>query len=293
MPSPKSKTHVCSPVIVHPPIDQRAMEEDRKPDPPQPICRLLDVHKRFGQQHVLKGVGLDFPPGKVTVVLGPSGCGKSVLLKHLIGLVRPDSGTVWFDGERIDRLSESKLVPVRRQFGFLFQHGALFDSMTVGENVGFPLLEHTSLPAAERERRVHDMLAMVGLADTHEKMPASLSGGQRKRVALARAIVLQPRVILYDEPTTGLDPIRAEVINDLIIKLQRELRVTSVAVTHDLGSAFKIADRMVMLYDGRIVAEGTPDEIRHSSDPIVRHFLEGQATEEELSVMDRAEGGAH
>ncbi len=254
-------------------------------DPSQALIRLARVRHSFGRLQVLKGLSLEFPAGRVTVVLGPSGCGKSVMLKHLVGLLRPDRGSVWFDGMRIDRLRESQLVPVRRQFGFLFQQGALFDSMTVGENVAFPLAEHTNHGYRERRRRALHMLAMVGLADTIDKMPADLSGGQRKRVALARAIVLSPRVILYDEPTTGLDPIRADVINELILKLQEEMKVTSVVVTHDLASAFKIADRMVMLYDGRIVMEGAPEEFKQSPNPIVQRFLRGEATADELAAI--------
>ena len=262
------------------------MDRDRpQPDGAEPILRLVSLHKSFGRLEVLKDMSLDIARGRVTVVLGPSGCGKSVLLKHIIGLLKPDRGKVIFDGTRIDRMRETELWPIRRQFGFLFQHGALFDSMTVGENVAFPLAEHTSLTADDRERRAREVLAMVGLADTLEKMPADLSGGQRKRVALARAIVLEPRVILYDEPTTGLDPIRADVINELILKLQRELQITSVVVTHDLSSAFKIADRMVMLYNGRIVMEGKPEALRRSSDPVVQRFLRGEATSDELAAL--------
>ncbi|UCD73923.1 MAG: ABC transporter ATP-binding protein [Phycisphaerales bacterium] len=248
-------------------------------DSPQgPIVRVIGLCRGFDGTPVLKDVSIDFLTGRTTVVLGPSGCGKSVLLKHIIGLLKPDSGEVWFGDTRVDQLSEPHLGSVRRRFGFLFQHGALFDSMSVAENVEFPLREHTELDATQRRRRVGEMLEMVGLADALEKMPAELSGGQRKRIALARAIVLQPQVILYDEPTTGLDPIRADVINELIIKLQRELNVTSIAVTHDLGSAFKIADLLLMLYDGEVIASGTPDDIRTCDHPLVRQFLAGEAS---------------
>ena len=244
----------------------------------EPIVRVVDLRRGFAGAAVLKDVSIDFPAGRTTVVLGPSGCGKSVLLKHIIGLLKPDSGEVWFGDIRVDELSEARLAPVRRRFGFLFQHGALFDSMNVADNVEFPLREHTNLNAAQRRQRAREVLEMVGLADAIEKMPAELSGGQQKRIALARAIVLEPSVILYDEPTTGLDPIRADVINELIIKLQRELKVTSIVVTHDLGSAFKIADLLIMLYDGVVIASGTPDEIRASDDPIVKRFLAGDAS---------------
>ncbi|MFO0873318.1 MAG: ABC transporter ATP-binding protein [Phycisphaerales bacterium] len=254
------------------------------PDP-SPIVRLVDVHKAFGRQQVLRGVSLVFPRGKATVVLGPSGCGKSVMLKHIVGLLRPDRGEVWFEDQRVDRLGEAALGPVRRQIGFLFQQSALFDSMSVGDNVAFPLVEHTELHRRAREERVHAVLNMVGLADIAAKMPADLSGGQRKRVALARAIVLEPRLILYDEPTTGLDPIRADVINELIVRLQNKLSMTSIVVTHDLASAFKVADAMVMLHEGRIALEGPPQRFRESADPIVQRFLRGEASEEELAAL--------
>jgi phospholipid/cholesterol/gamma-HCH transport system ATP-binding protein len=250
------------------------------------IVRLYDVHKRFGSLSVLRGVDLRFPTGRVTVVLGPSGCGKSVMLKHLVGLLKPDRGEVWYGDRRVDRMSEAKLAPLRQEFGFLFQQGALFDSMTVGENVAYPLIEHTKEDRAACRVRAIEVLGMVGLSGTIDAMPDSLSGGQRKRVALARAIVLEPRVILYDEPTTGLDPIRADVINRLIVKLQGELNVTSIVVTHDLTSAFRIADRMVMLHEGRIVMEGTPKELRTTNNPIVQRFLRGEATSEDLAGIN-------
>ena len=248
-----------------------------------PIIRLNDVRKSFGRHAVLRGITLDFPTGKTTVVLGPSGCGKSVMLKHVVGLLRPDWGEVWFEDHRIDTLSEARLGPIRRQVGFLFQQGALFDSMSVRDNVGFPLREHTKLDSREREDRVRKVMKMVGLIETLDKMPVDLSGGQRKRVALARAIVLEPKVVLYDEPTTGLDPIRSDVINELILKLQRELRITSIVVTHDLASAFKVADMMVMLHEGKVVFHGTPKELRETTDPIAQRFLKGEASEAELA----------
>jgi phospholipid/cholesterol/gamma-HCH transport system ATP-binding protein len=207
------------------------------------------------------------------------------MLKHIIGLIRPSSGQVWFEDTRIDGLSEVRLGPIRRQFGVLFQHGALFDSLSVRQNIAFPLVEHTKLDREQRQRRVRQVLRLVGLSGAEEKMPAELSGGQQKRVALARAIVLRPKVILYDEPTTGLDPIRADVINELILKLRRELNATSIVVTHDLTSAFKVADEMVMLYDGRILLRGLPDAFRASDAPLVRRFLQGEATPEELAEI--------
>lgn len=251
------------------------------------IVRFVNLHKSFGRLHVLQGVSLNFPAGKCTVVLGPSGSGKSVMLKHMVGLLRPDSGEVWFEDQRVDVLKEPRLGPIRRQFGFLFQQGALFDSMSVLENIAFPLLEHTTLDGPQREEKVRQVLRMVGLEEVMDKMPADLSGGQRKRIALARAIVLEPKVILYDEPTTGLDPIRSDVINELIIKLQRELHATSIVVTHDLASMFKVADVTVMLHEGRIVFQGTPEELRDSPNSVVQQFLRGEASEAELSALRR------
>jgi len=249
------------------------------------IIRLKGIHKSFGSLRVLEGIDLDFHESRTTVVLGPSGTGKSVLLKIIVGLLRPDRGEVYIDDQRVDTLSESEFVEVRTQFGFLFQMGALFDSMTVAENVCFPLGEHTPMSGEEQRDRCDQVLRLVGLGGMERKMPAQLSGGQRKRIALARAIALEPRFILYDEPTTGLDPIRADVINELILRLQRKLNVTSIAVTHDMASAYKIADRLVMLYDGRIIADGTPDEIQNSENPMVRRFIRGEADEGELEKI--------
>ncbi len=249
------------------------------------LVELRKVHKRFGRLVVLNGVSLNIEEGQSLVIIGASGTGKSVMLKHIVGLLRPDHGEVWFDGKRIDDLRERDLVEVRMQFGFLFQMGALFDSINVEENVGFPLTEHTQKTAEEISELVGQKLKMVGLNDTRKKMPGELSGGQKKRVALARAIALDPRVILYDEPTTGLDPIRSDVINELILKLQRELKVTSIIVTHDMQSAFKVGDRIVMMHEGKIAFDGTPDEIRASEDPIVSRFVVGEAGEQELASL--------
>lgn len=247
--------------------------------------RVEGLVKSFGRQRVLRGVTLAFPRGRTTVVLGPSGCGKSVLLKHLIGLLRPDAGSVHYEGVRVDLLSERRLGPVRREFGFLFQQGALFDSMTVRENIAFPLRELEGHEVPGEEDRVRRVLRLVGLEETIEKYPSELSGGQQKRVALARAIVLGPKVILYDEPTTGLDPIRSDVINELILKLEHELKVTSIVVTHDLASAFKVADHMVMLHEGQVVAEGAPEDFRSSTNPVVARFLRGEASDDELKAI--------
>jgi phospholipid/cholesterol/gamma-HCH transport system ATP-binding protein len=260
------------------------------------IIELCDVHKRLGNQQVLRGVSLKLRHGHTTVIIGESGVGKSVTLKHIIGLMKPDRGDVWFCSKdafggrrvRVAGLNQVELVELRKHFGFLFQMGALFDSMTAGENVGFPLQEHTRLGRAEIDQRVAHKLALVGLDGIQNKKPAELSGGQKKRVALARAIALDPEVILYDEPTTGLDPVRADVINELIRKLQSELGVTSVVVTHDMASAYKVGDRILMLHDGQFIADGTPEEIRDSPDPRVQRFITGHADEEDLGILRSA-----
>ncbi len=251
------------------------------------IISLKNIHKRFGMQVVLDGISLDVEAGSCLVVLGPSGTGKSVLLKHLVGLLKPDRGQVYFEGQRIDELSERQMVEVRRNFGFLFQMSALFDSSNNIDNVAFPLVEHTQLPAEEIRAIAQQKLEMVGLPDVALKMPAELSGGMKKRVALARAIAMNPKVILYDEPTTGLDPIRSDVINELILKLQRELQVTSIVVTHDMNSAFKVADRIVMLHEGKIRFDGNQDEIQKYPDPVVKRFIAGEAGEQELASLMR------
>lgn len=250
------------------------------------LIELRHIFKRFGWLEVLNDVSLNIEQGKCLVVLGASGSGKSVMLKHIVGLLKPDRGEVWFSGRRIDELRERELMQVRQRFGFLFQQGALFDSDDVFQNVAFPLVEHSDKTPEQIREIVEQKLRMVGLPDVGEKMPAELSGGQRKRVALARAIALDPEVILYDEPTTGLDPIRSDVINELIIKLQRELKVTSVVVTHDMQSAYKVADRIVMLYSGKLIFDGTPEAIRASQDPIVKHFVLGEASPEELESLN-------
>jgi phospholipid/cholesterol/gamma-HCH transport system ATP-binding protein len=249
------------------------------------LIELRNVHKRFGRLVVLNGVSLSIEEGQSLVVIGASGSGKSVMLKHIVGLLKPDRGEVWFDGQQIDTLGEREMDGIRQQFGFLFQMGALFDSLTVEDNVAFPVVEHTRKGSDEIARIVQQRLAMVGLDGTQKKMPAELSGGQRKRVALARAIALGPRVILYDEPTTGLDPIRSDVINELILKLGRELNVTSLVVTHDMNSAFKVADRIVMLHEGKLIFDGTPKEIQASDVPVVRRFVLGEAGEQELAGL--------
>ncbi|MBN1347428.1 MAG: ABC transporter ATP-binding protein [Phycisphaerae bacterium] len=258
-----------------------------------PVVELRNVHKTLGALRVLRGVNLRLQRGQTTVIIGESGVGKSVTLKHIIGLMAPDDGDVWFCSEsafggrrvRVPDLSYMQLVELRKRFGFLFQMGALFDSMTAGENVGFPLREHTKLSRAEIERRVRAKLSLVGLDGVQNKRPAELSGGQKKRVALARAISLDPEVILYDEPTTGLDPVRADVINEMIRRLQAELGVTSVVVTHDMASAYKVGDRILMLHEGQFIVDGTPAEIRQSEDARVQRFITGRASEDDLCPL--------
>ena len=275
------------------PIDKHPDSASQEADASTSVMRVKELEKSFGRNHVLKGLNLEFPSAATTVVMGPSGCGKSVLLKHLVGLLEPDAGEVWFNDRRIDQIPESKLGPIRRRIGFLFQQGALFDSMTVGQNVEFPLREHTDMSPEERRRRVDRMLDMVGVSGTYERNPATLSGGQRKRVALARAIVLEPDVILYDEPTTGLDPIRSDIIGKLIERLQNALQLTSIVVTHDIQLSFRIADRMVLLHDGQVHMQGPPEMFRNSDDPEVCRFLEGRATRDELAgIEDAREDGS-
>ncbi|MFP3937591.1 MAG: ABC transporter ATP-binding protein [Phycisphaerae bacterium] len=239
------------------------------------IIRLEKLEKSFNSLRVLQGVDLDIHRGRTTVIIGPSGCGKTVLLKTIIGLLRPDRGTVFFEGEDISSLSERKLGPIRRRMGFLFQGAALFDSMTVFENVRFPMLEHDIGTFEQQRKRVAEVLELVELEGMEDFYPEELSGGQKKRVALARAIVLDPEVMLYDEPTTGLDPIRADIINDLILKLQNTLGTTAVVVTHDMGSACKIGHRIVMLNEGHFIVDTTPDMLQHIDNDIVARFMDG------------------
>jgi len=250
------------------------------------VLTVKNVTKRFGPELVLDNVSLEIERGKTTVVIGPSGCGKTVLIKHLIVLLRPTSGEVYFKGQRIDNLSEHELNEVRTHYGFLFQGGALFDSLTVFENIIFPIRQHVKIKEwRDVEDIVKGKLAMVGLDGFQNYYPANLSGGQRKRVALARAIALNPEVILYDEPTTGLDPIRSDVINELVLKLKRELGVTTVAVTHDMTSAYKIADRIIMLHNGKIVADGDAKQIRNHPHPVVQQFIHGQVSEDDMAIL--------
>lgn len=241
------------------------------------MIECKDLHKTFGYNKVLQGLNLTVNRGESMVVIGGSGTGKSVLLKHIIGLLAPDKGQIIVDGKDVSRLGEEGLNELRKKFGMLFQGAALFDSMTVWENVGFGLLQHTGKSRAEIKEIASRKLNMVGLNGIEDMMPIDLSGGMKKRVGLARAIAMEPEIILYDEPTTGLDPIMADVINELVIMLREKLKVTSVAITHDMVSAYKIADRIAMLYKGKIIQVGTPQEIKATEDPIVRQFITGSA----------------
>jgi len=238
---------------------------------------IINVCKNFQDKRVLDNLNLSVNQGETTVIIGRSGCGKSVLLKHIVGLLKPDSGQVFVDGTDIARMGYKELIKLRMKIGMLFQGAALFDSLSIGENVSFGLREHTNTLKKDVGKRVKECLAMVGLKNVEELKPAELSGGMRKRVGLARALCMQPEIILYDEPTTGVDPIMGDAINDLIKELHDQLKTTSIAVTHDMKSAYKIADRIAMLYNGKIIMHGTPDEIKNSDNPVVRQFITGAA----------------
>jgi len=239
------------------------------------MIQIQDLHKSFNGSEVLRGVDFEIHDGETVVIIGRSGGGKSVLLKHLCGLLQPDTGRVIVDGVDIEPLSERELTPIRKKFGVLFQSAALFDSMTVFDNVAFPLREERKFDEEEIDRRVEHALSIVDLLQAKDKKPAELSGGMRKRAGLARACVAEPKYILYDEPTTGLDPVLADNINNLVLRMRDHFHVTSIAVTHDMTSAYKIADRIAMLHEGRIHAVGTPPEIQATTDPVLRQFIMG------------------
>ncbi|MDP2599553.1 MAG: ABC transporter ATP-binding protein [Deltaproteobacteria bacterium] len=237
------------------------------------MIEITDLHKSFNGNAVLQGLNLSIPDGKITVIIGPSGCGKTVLLRHMIGLLQPDRGRVMVDRVNLSALDRVQMNAFRGRFGMLFQQAALFDSMNVFENVAFPLREHTQKTDGEIQKIVAEKLALVGLTGTETKMPSELSGGMRKRVGLARAIALQPKIILYDEPTTGLDPIMTEAIDNLILETQRKMNVTSVVISHDIPSSFRIADQISMVYKGRIVESGTAEAFRNSKHEAVQEFI--------------------
>jgi phospholipid/cholesterol/gamma-HCH transport system ATP-binding protein len=237
---------------------------------------LVNVHKAFGANQVLRGFTLSIPEGQTTTVIGGSGSGKSVMLKHIVGLLRPDEGDVWVDGENVSRLDQESVYRLRRHVGYVFQFAALFDSMSIGENVGMGLRRAPGLSSTEIAERVAECLHLVDLDGFEESSPSELSGGQKKRVGLARAIATSPKYLLYDEPTTGLDPVTAAVIDELIIRMADELRVTGVVITHDIPSAYRISDRIAMLYDGKVRFAGTTTELRNVEDPVVKGFIEGR-----------------
>jgi len=238
-----------------------------------PIVSIRGLRKSFDDNAVLKGVDLDVEEGGITVVIGPSGCGKSVLVKHVIGLLRPDSGTIEIDGQEITQLPERQMTAVRRKFGMLFQQSALFDSMSVLDNVTFPLVEHTHLNQREMRDLAIQRLQQLGLTDVEEKFPSELSGGMRKRVGLARATILDPRIVIYDEPMTGLDPIMCENVEEMILTARQELKITSLVVSHDMASTFRMADKVAMLFNGRVEVQGTSEEVRSSRNETVRRFI--------------------
>lgn len=237
---------------------------------------LVDIFKAFGENEVLRGFSLRIEDGQTTALIGGSGSGKSVVLKHIVALLRPDAGEVWVDGENVSRLDQTSIYRVRRHVGFVFQFAALFDSMTIAENVSMGLRRMEDYSEDRIHERVTKCLGLVDLDGYGERHPAELSGGQRKRVGLARAIATEPKYILYDEPTTGLDPVTKAVIDQLIVRMSDELGVTGVVITHDMDSAFRISDRIAMLYEGRNRFEGTPEEMRKTDDPIVKGFIEGR-----------------
>lgn len=256
------------------------LEEASAPVPARvadPLIRFEGVKKRFGTQEVLRGLDLDIERGRTTVIIGRSGEGKSVTLKHMMGLIHPDEGHVFVDGQDLQALGREDLLKLRRRFGICFQNGALFDSMNVLENVGFPLLEHTALRGQALTDKVNEKLEAVGLKDVGHKMPSELSGGMRKRVGLARAMALDPEIILFDEPTSGLDPVMTAVVDEMIMETQERFKLTCVVISHDLGAAFRVAHRLAMLYRGRIIAFDTPEHFRSIPNPIVQQFLEGRS----------------
>lgn len=242
------------------------------------MIKLIDLYKKFNSHQVLQGLNLTIEDGETLVIIGRSGCGKSVTLKHIVGLLKCDSGSIEVDGADITKLAPLELQKIQKRFGFLFQGAALFDSMNVYENVSFGLrTQNIMTNEDEIKERVAECLRLVGLEGVEQTMPSDLSGGMRKRVGLARAIAAKPQYVLYDEPTTGIDPIMSDAVNDLIIDMKQKLHITSIAVTHDMVSAYKIADRIAMMYEGKIVQAGTPAEIKNTANPVVKQFITGSA----------------
>ena len=241
------------------------------------MIKIIDLKKSFNSKKVLDGTNLEIEKGKITVIIGRSGEGKSVLIKHIIGLLKPDSGQILLDGQDITKMTERELNEVRRRFGMLFQGAALFDSLTVGENVAFPLREHAGMPEADLKKVIKEKLRLVGLKDVENMMPADLSGGMKKRVGLARAIAMDPEIVLFDEPTTGLDPVMSDNVATLILDTQRNLKTTYIVITHDIPLTYKIADKVAMLHEGKIVEQGNVEYVKSSVNPILRQFVEGRA----------------
>ncbi len=241
------------------------------------VIEFVDVHKYFGSKKVLKGISFKIKEGTVAVVMGPSGTGKSTVIKHIVGLLKPTKGEIYVEGVDIPRADEKTLLEIRKKVGFLFQFGALFDSMNIYDNVAFPLREHTNDSEDEIRAKVRESIEMVGLVpdEVLHLFPDELSGGMQKRAALARTIILRPDIILYDEPTSGLDPIASDLISRLIVKLQRELGTTSVVISHDIKESFKIADQMIMLYEGKVIADEKPEFFKTTQNPIIRQFIDG------------------
>ena len=253
------------------------------------MIQLKNVHKAFGPKQVLTGFTLDVQDGETVVIIGYSGTGKSVAIKHIVGLLEPDEGEVWVDGKRVDELSRKDLVALRASIGYVFQFAALFDSLTVGDNVAMGLRKQGKLSESEIDKRVDEALELVDLPDARKKKPAELSGGMRKRVGIARAIALRPKYILYDEPTTGLDPVTSAVIDELMMRMRDQLKVTGIVITHDMRSAYKVGTRIAMLYEGTVRQVGTIDEIQQSKDPVIRQFIEGRPSESGSAPLIGAE----
>lgn len=251
------------------------------------LIEINNVNKNFNSKRVLSGVNLTIGKGETKVIIGRSGCGKSVLLKHIMGILKPDSGTISLDGKNLAEISSKELNRLRMRMAMVFQGGALFDSLTVGENVGFALYEYSQLSGKEIKERVEESLCNVELCGIHELAPSELSGGMKKRVAIARALCVRPEVVLYDEPTTGVDPITADSINELIRSLHDKLKMTSIVVTHDMKSAYRVADKIAMLYNGKIIAEGDADQIQNTHHPVVYQFINGLAKGPITETIDK------
>lgn len=243
----------------------------------EPIITIVDLHKSFSGFKVLEGINLEIERGKINFIIGRSGGGKSVLLKHIIGLMKPDSGSILLDGVDLTTQNEPSMNRIRQRFGMLFQEAALFDSMSVGDNVAFPLKEHTRLKKKEIKNLVHEKLALVGMDGSEDMMPSEISGGQRKRVGLARAMILEPEILLFDEPTTGLDPIMCDQVDELIVNTQQQLGATSIVISHDMAATLRIAQKVAMIYQGRIVFHGSPEVLRNHDNPVVQQFISGEA----------------